>query len=53
MQAVSDAAEKLLEKWDSKEVQKICNFNRTLYKNKKHKRKWLETNFLNYLENWK
>ena len=51
MQAVSDAAEKLLEKWDSEEVQKICNFNRTLYKNKKHKRKWLETNFLNYLEN--
>ncbi len=53
MQAVSDAAEKLLSKWDDDKIEKICNFNRNLYKNKKHKRKWLETNFLNYLENWK
>ena len=53
MQAVSDAAEELLSKWDDNKIEKICNFNRDLYKNKKHKRKWLETNFLNYLENWK
>jgi hypothetical protein len=51
MQAVSDAAEELLSKWDDNKIEKICNFNRDLYKNKKHKRKWLETNFLNYLEN--
>lgn len=47
------AAKDLLKKWDSDEVRKICGHNRTLYKNKKHKRKWIERNFLNHLENWK
>ena len=53
MQGVADAAKQLEKIWDSKKVQTICNFNRNLYKNKKHKRKWIQNNFLNYLENWK
>lgn len=51
MDGVIKAAKELLEKWDSEEVQKICHYNRELYKNKKHKRKWIQDNFLNYLDN--
>ena len=53
MDKVLYAAKELLEKSDDERVKSICQYNRKLYRNKKHKKKYLENNFLNYLEIWK